>query len=79
MRTPIRNCETAFVRDYDIEKLKEDPHLAEEDECILYVSMFLNADEIVEKVKNTCGFDSHGLLAEANSRNWAKIYRIYKQ
>ena len=70
---------TAFVRDFDIEKLREDPHLADEDECILYISMFLNADEVLKTVKQTCGFDSHELLLEPNSRNWGKIYRLYKQ
>lgn len=70
--------ETVFVFPEEIEMLRDNDNLKNETELILYMSLPVDCEENVEKVKEIFGFDSHQYLIFAEHRNHSSIYLISK-
>ncbi|MBE6911307.1 MAG: phospholipid carrier-dependent glycosyltransferase [Ruminococcaceae bacterium] len=71
--------ETAFVFPDEIEMLSENNHLKDETEFILYMSIPVDSEENIARIKEALGFDNHQFLISAEQRNHSNIYLVSKE
>ncbi len=70
--------ETAFVYEWEVEKLKDDAHIIGETDFVLYLYDQIDGDAMAQKLTEMLGFNRYEKVISANNRNWANIYRVYK-
>ena len=69
---------TAFVHVDDLDKLKDTSPIEGEEEVILYINDALDCDKVCEDIVERFDFDGYNYVMSSNDRNWAAVYKLYR-
>lgn len=69
---------TAFLHVDDLDKLKDTSPIDDANEVILYINDALDCDKICGELVEEYGFDGYHYIMSSNDRNWAAIYKMYR-
>ncbi len=69
---------TCFVHIDDLGKIKDTSPIDGEDEVILYINDALDCDKVCKDIAKKFEFDDYEYVMSSNDRNWASIYKLYR-